>query len=48
MAGFLQGLLALGSGTCMIATLLYLKMNPASAAATSGYQVLFIGLAAMT
>ena len=47
IAGGVQGLLGLGSGTCIMAVLLSTPINITSATATSGYQILFIGLAAL-
>ncbi len=47
LAGCVQGILGLGSGSCMMIFLLTTSINAASASATTGYQVLFIGLAAL-
>ena len=47
-AGLIQGVLGVGSGTCIMATLLHLSINSTSASATSGYQILFIGLASLS
>lgn len=47
MAGLAQGILGVGSGSCMMVFLLRKNLNAQSASATAGYQVLFIGLAAL-
>ena len=47
LAGLVQGILGLGSGSCMMIFLLTTSINTASASATTGYQILFIGLAAL-
>lgn len=47
LAGTVQGILGVGSGSCMMTFLLTTSINAQSASATSGYQVLFIGLAAL-
>lgn len=46
-AGMIQGILGLGSGSCMMIFLLKTPINASSASATTGYQVLFIGLSAL-
>lgn len=46
-AGLVQGILGLGSGTTTMAVLLDLGVDPISASATVGYQILFIGGAAL-
>lgn len=46
-AGLAQGILGLGSGTVVMATLLRFPINPRSASATSGYQILFNGLGSL-
>jgi uncharacterized membrane protein YfcA len=46
-AGFTQGVLGVGSGTVVMAALLSFPINPRSASATSGYQILFIGFASL-
>lgn len=48
LAGIVQGILGVGSGSCIMAVLLMTPINTTSASATSGYQILFIGLAALT
>lgn len=47
-AGFVQGTLGVGAGTFLMAVLLASPLNPRVAAATSGYQLLFTGSAALT
>mgnify|MGYP006869343568 CR=1 FL=1 len=47
LAGLAQGVLGVGSGSCMMSFLLTTSINATSASATTGYQVLFIGLAAL-
>lgn len=47
LSGLVQGILGLGSGSCMMSFLLTKPINATSASATTGYQVLFIGLAAL-
>ncbi len=47
LAGLVQGILGLGSGSCMMTFLLSTPINAISASATTGYQVLFIGLSAL-
>jgi len=47
IAGLVQGVLGVGSGSCIMAFLLMTPINTQAASATSGYQVLFIGLAAL-
>ena len=47
LAGLVQGILGLGSGSCMMTFLLTKPTNATSASATTGYQVLFIGLSAL-
>lgn len=44
-AGFVQGILGVGSGTFIMAVLLSYKIDPRVASATSGYQIFFIGAA---
>lgn len=44
-AGVSQGILGAGSGTFLMGTFMAVNLNPKVAAATSGYQILFIGLA---
>lgn len=48
LAGFAQGILGAGSGSCMMIFLLSKPILAISASATVGYQVLFIGLAALS
>jgi uncharacterized membrane protein YfcA len=45
-AGLAQGILGVGSGTFIMGTFMYLNIDPRVAAATSSYQILFIGLSA--
>jgi uncharacterized membrane protein YfcA len=47
-AGFIQGTLGMGAGTFLMVVLLGTDINSMSAAATSGYQILFIGSGALT
>lgn len=44
LGGFLQGLLGIGAGDCMIAALLLIRAHPLVASATVGYQMVFMGL----
>lgn len=44
-AGLVQGILGVGSGTFIMGTFMALNLHPKVAAATSGYQILFIGMA---
>ena len=44
-AGFIQGILGVGSGTFTMAVLLGIDLNPIVARATSSYQIFFIGSA---
>jgi uncharacterized membrane protein YfcA len=44
-AGILQGILGVGSGTFIMGVFVTLNLHPLVAAATSGYQILFIGFA---
>lgn len=46
-AGFVQGTLGVGAGTFLMAVLLASPLHPRVAAATSGYQLLFTGSAAL-
>lgn len=43
----MQGICGVGSGTCIMAVLLALKIPPRVASASSGYQIFFIGSAAL-
>jgi uncharacterized membrane protein YfcA len=45
IGGFMQGLLGIGAGDCMISSLLLLEVHPKVASATVGYQYVFLGLA---
>lgn len=47
LAGLIQGILGVGSGSTMMSFLLTTPINTTSASATTGYQVLFIGMAAL-
>lgn len=47
VGGFLQGIIGVGSGNTMMAALLTCGINPKVASATSGYQILFIGLSSL-
>lgn len=44
IGGFLQGVIGIGSGDCMMAAMLFLNMNPRVVSATTGYQIFFVGL----
>ena len=44
-AGFVQGILGVGSGTFIMLVLLAYNIDPRAASATSGYQIFFIGAA---
>jgi uncharacterized membrane protein YfcA len=44
-AGIFQGILGVGSGTFIMGMFVTLNLHPQVAAATSGYQILFIGFA---
>lgn len=46
-AGFIQSILGVGCGTCIMMVLLAFNMNTTSASATSAYQILFTGAAAL-
>lgn len=45
-AGLIQGILGVGSGTFIMGAFMVLDFDPRVAAATSSYQILFVGLAA--
>lgn len=45
-AGLCQGILGLGSGTFIMGVFMALNLDARVAAATSGYQILFVGAAA--
>lgn len=45
-AGLAQGILGAGSGTFIMGTFMALNLHPRVAAATSSYQILFVGAAA--
>lgn len=45
--GFVQGFLGMGCGTCLMVVMLMFPMDSTSAAATSGYQILFTGLGSL-
>ncbi len=47
-AGLVQGTLGVGAGTFLMAVLLASPLHPRVAAATSGYQLLFTGSAALS
>lgn len=47
LAGLVQGILGLGSGSTMMIFFFMTPINTSSASATTGYQVLFIGLSAL-
>lgn len=47
-AGLIQGILGVGSGTFIMGVFMVLNFHPRVAAATSSFQILFIGLAAFT
>ena len=46
-AGFIQGTLGLGAGTCIMMVLLSFSIDPTVASAISGYQILFTGAASL-
>jgi uncharacterized membrane protein YfcA len=46
-AGFIQGTLGLGAGTCIMMVLLSFNLDTTVASATSGYQILFTGGASL-
>lgn len=46
-AGFIQSLLGVGCGTCIVMVLLAFSMNTTAASATSAYQILFTGGASL-
>jgi hypothetical protein len=46
-AGFVQGVLGVGCGTCIVMALLAFSMNTTAASATSAYQILFTGGASL-
>lgn len=45
-AGLTQGILGVGSGTFIMGVFMAINLDPRVAAATSSYQILFVGLAA--
>jgi len=45
--GFLQGIVGVGSGNCMVASMLTVGINAKVTSATSGYQIVFIGLSSL-
>jgi len=45
--GFLQGIIGVGSGNCMVASMLTVGISPKVTSATSGYQIVFIGLSSL-
>ena len=47
LAGIIGGILGLGTASCIMVFLLMTPINITSATATSGYQVLFVGLASL-
>lgn len=47
IAGFIQGLLGMGAGICLMMVMLSFPIDPTSAAATSGSQYLFTGGASL-
>jgi len=46
-AGFIQGVLGMGCGTCIMMVLLTFPIHPTAASATSSYQILFTGLGSL-
>ncbi len=44
LGGFLQGIIGVGSGNTMVAAMLFLGIDAKVTSATSGYQIVFIGL----
>lgn len=47
-AGFVQGTLGVGAGTFLMTVMLSSPIHAQAAAATSGFQILFTGSAALT
>lgn len=47
VGGLLQGVIGLGSGNMMIAALLHVGIDARVTGATSGYQIVFIGMASL-
>lgn len=47
IGGFLQGIIGVGSGNCMVAAMLTVGIDPKVTSATSGYQIVFIGLSSL-
>lgn len=47
IGGFLQGIIGLGSGNTMVAAMLVVGVDATVTAATSGYQIFFIGMASL-
>lgn len=47
IAGFIQGTLGLGAGTCIMMILMSFGIDTTVASATSGYQILFTGSASL-
>lgn len=46
-AGFIQGILGLGAGTCIMMVMMSFGIDTTVASATSGYQILFTGSASL-
>lgn len=47
MGGFLQGIIGVGSGHCMVSALLMVGVHQKVTSATSGYQIVFIGMSSL-
>lgn len=47
IGGFLQGIIGLGSGNTMVAAMLVVGVDASVTAATSGYQIFFVGMASL-
>lgn len=45
MGGVMQGILGVGTGHCMVGSLIYVGLNQKIASATSSFQIFFIGIA---
>lgn len=48
LSGFVQGTLGMGGGTFTMMVLLSFHLESTAASATSGYQILFTGLASLS
>jgi uncharacterized membrane protein YfcA len=47
LGGLVQGIIGAGSGTMMLGALIYSGLDPKVAAATSGFQIFFIGASSL-